>query len=195
MLAASFARAQQPAAPTPDRSRPATPAVPVEPAPLKLENFAVTSEGESDDSYDETGMGSVEEQMRDEPFANDLIGSIDPGMDDSLSADLSTELSAVANTSPADRVAGEDRLNLRGFPTPTLRNGFINVGFPENLNIGRTIVIQGPLVPVFGRAAPGGIQDFMTVRPQSKARERVETMATSEDRQRVLAEFTGAIVP
>ncbi len=195
LLAVPFAAAQIPVVPAPEPLKPAPTALPIEPAPLKLDDFAVTSQDATEDDYDATGMGSVEEQMKDEPFANDLITSIDPGLDDSLSADLSTEMAAVANTSPAERVAGEDRLNLRGFPTPTLRNGFINVGFPETLNIGRTIVIQGPLVPVFGRAAPGGIQDFMTVRPQAKPRQRFETMATTNDRQRALFEMTGALVP
>lgn len=199
LVAASLAHAQAPVPPNPrpapEPLKPSPGSLPIEPAPLKLDDFAVTSQEATEDDYDATGMGSVEEQMKDEPFANDLIGSIDPGMDDSLSSDLSSEMAAVANTSPAERVAGEDRLNLRGFPTPTLRNGFINVGFPETLNIGRTIVIQGPLVPVFGRAAPGGIQDFMTVRPQAKARGRLETTATTEDRLRALFETTGVVIP
>jgi iron complex outermembrane receptor protein len=160
--------------------------------PLALPKFAV-SEHEGDDSFDETGMGSSDEELRAEPFANDLTMT-DVAVDDSVNIDVSTELSAISTTSPAAAAAGEDRLNLRGFPTPTLRNGFIQIGIPETLNVGKTVVIQGPLVPVLGRAAPGGIQDFITTRPQAKDRNKFETSATTLNRQKASWESTGAVV-
>jgi len=147
-----------------------------------------------DEGYDPTGLGSVEEEMRDEPFANDLISAADfaPG-EDGLA--LATELAAIASPSPADNLAGQDRLNLRGFPTPTLRNSFIQVGVPEVLNTGQTIVIQGPLVPVLGRAAPGGIQNFITSRPRAKEQFRLHTQTGNRGRSRASLEWTGPLVP
>ena len=161
-----------------------------------MDRYDVTATGE-DEGYDATGMGSVEQQLRDEPFSNDLI-SADEFTLDADGVELATELAAVAETSPADRIAGEDRLNLRGFPTPMLRNGFIQIGFPEVLNTGQTIVIQGPLVPVLGRAAPGGIQNFMSARPRPKESFRFGTTASwgeGLDRQRANLEWTGPLVP
>lgn len=159
---------------------------------------AVNVSGTSgDEDYDATGMGSVEQQLKDEPFSNDLI-SAEEFTVDADAAELASELGAVAETSPADRIAGEDRLNLRGFPTPMLRNGFIQIGFPEILNAGQTIVIQGPLVPVLGRAAPGGIQNFMSNRPRTKQSFRLGTTASrgrDYNRQRANLEWTGPLVP
>jgi iron complex outermembrane receptor protein len=161
--------------------------------PLRLEPLEVVTSDE-DEGYDATGMGSLEEQMRDEPFANDLIRMSDFTLEDGLALDLAGDLAAVSNPNPAERIAGEERLNLRGFPTPSMRNGFIQLGVAETLNTARTVVIQGPLVPVLGRAAPGGIQDMQTARPRAKPQQRVEAQFTSEDRQRAQAEFTGPVL-
>ncbi len=166
--------------------------VPDEP-PLLLDPHLVLTGG-MDDPFDSTGMGSLEEQMRDEPFSNDLIRTSDFTLEDSGGLDLAGELSAVATPSPSDRIAGDDRLRLRGFPTPVLRNGFIQLGVNETLSAARTLVIQGPLVPVLGRAAPGGIQDAQTARPRNKPQHRFETQFTSLDRQRAQVESTGPVI-
>ncbi|MDI1318829.1 MAG: hypothetical protein PSW75_01370, partial [bacterium] len=135
----------------------------------------------------------VEEDLRSSPFANDLT-AVDLVAEQSLSGDVNAELSALSTTSPAAAVAGEERLNLRGFPTPVLRNSFIQMGVLETLNVSKTIVIQGPLVPVLGRAAPGGIQDFITTRPSAKDHNKLEASASTEHRQRVTWESTGALL-
>lgn len=160
---------------------------------VHLDPLAVTT-SDDDEDYDVTGMGSLEEQMRDEPFANDLIRMSDFTLEDGLALELAGELAVAANPNPAERIAGEERLNLRGFPTPTMRNGFVQLGVSEFLNTARTVVIQGPLVPVLGRAAPGGIQDMQTARPRNKAQQRLEAQFTSRDRQRAQFEITGPVV-
>ena len=159
---------------------------------LKLEDFKVEADP-TDESFDATGMGSAEQQMRDEPFSNDLIDVADYTISGD-SMELNMELAAVAETSPADRIAGEDRLNLRGFPTPALRNSFIQIGIPETLNSNQTIIIQGPLVSVLGRGAPGGIQNFMTSRPRSKAQVNFNMSFSSLDRQRAEFEYSSPVV-
>jgi iron complex outermembrane recepter protein len=158
---------------------------------LALPKFEVSDHG-GDGQFDGTGMGAQEEEMRSSPFSNDLT-AVDLDMDESLNADTSAELSAISTSSPAAVVAGEERLNLRGFPTPILRNGFIQIGIMETLNIGKTIVIQGPLVPVLGRAAPGGIQNFLTMRPQARDRDKIEASFSTDNRQRLGVESTGII--
>lgn len=173
------------AQPTPQENRAPDPG-----STVKLDDFTVE---ETEDNFDSTGMGTVEAEMGEEPFANELIQVSDYAMDgDGL--DIGSELNAVAESSPADRVAGEDRLNLRGFPTPALRNSFIQVGIPETLNTGQTIVIQGALVPVVGRAAPGGIQNFMTARPRATQQTRTNAWFSSLNRQRATYEYVSPVV-
>ncbi len=168
--------------------------LPTEEPPVVLEPLAVVTGG-LDDDYDSTGLGSWEAQLRDEPFSNDLVRGADFAREDGVAFELAGELGVVANPSPAERIAGDDRLRLRGFPTPVLRNGFVQLGIAEALTAARTLVIQGPLVPVLGRAAPGGIQDSQTARPRPKPQHRVEVQFTSLDRQRTQLETTGPVVP
>jgi len=159
--------------------------------PVTLPKFEV-NEHAGDDQYDATGLGAHEEELRSAPFANDLT-AVDLDREEGLSVDTNTELAAISTASPAAAAAGEERLNLRGFPTPTLRNGFIQIGILETLNVGKTVVIQGPLVPVLGRAAPGGIQDFITTRPQARDRDRLEVGASTLNREKISWESTGTL--
>lgn len=166
--------------------------VPVEEKTIALPKFEV-QEHADDEDYDATGMGSVEEDMRSAPFANDLT-AVDVDSEEGLSIDTNTELTAIGTTSPASAAAGEERLNLRGFPTPVLRNSFTQMGILETLNVNKTIVIQGPLVPVLGRAAPGGIQNFITTRPSAKDQDKLEASASTANRARATWESTGELI-
>jgi len=164
------------------------PVVPMD--PVKVTTVA------AEDEFDETGMGTFEAALKDEPFSNDML-SAEPLEDDPVAIELASEVAAITVPSPAETAVGESRLNLRGFPTPRLRNGFSQTGLPEILNVGSTIIIQGPLIPVLGRAAPGGIQNFMTSRPREKARHRCDlTAAASAETERweMNAEATGPLV-
>lgn len=160
---------------------------------VHLEPFEIEVD-DAADTYDDTGMGSFEQEMSDELFSNDLV-SADDFLSDDFDIDMDTELSAIAEPSSAERIAGEGRLKLRGFPTPELRNGFIQIGIPETLNTSQTIIIQGPLVPVLGRAAPGGIRNAITVRPRVKSRTRIDTRVSNLDQFRFGYETSGPLVP
>ncbi|MCC6415874.1 MAG: TonB-dependent receptor, partial [Opitutaceae bacterium] len=150
-------------------------------------------ENDDESGFDRTGMGTFEEQMRDAPFSNDLVDT-DDFSNDADEPENDAELAAIAEPSAAERIAGESRLNLRGFPTPNLRDGFIQIGIPETLNTSQTIVIQGALVPVLGRAAPGGIRNAMTARPRAKTQTRLQTSANDRHHQRLSYEHTGALI-
>jgi iron complex outermembrane receptor protein len=76
-----------------------------------------------------------------------------------------------------------------------MSNGFVRMGGIDVLNTARTIVIQGALVPVLGRAAPGGIQDFWTNRPRTSKTQRVEYSLSSLERQTAAFEINGPAVP
>ena len=161
--------------------------------PVKLEAIAVEAKLD-DHGFDATGMGSYEHQLRDSPFSNDLISS-DALEDDPLETEIATELAVIATPSAVDLATGDSRVGLRGFPTPLLSNGFVRVGGIDVLNTARTIVIQGALVPVLGRAAPGGIQDFWTNRPRVAKSQRMDYSISSLERQSAAFEINGPAVP
>lgn len=160
---------------------------------VKLDPVMVEATNE-DPGFDATGMGSYEQQLRDVPFSNDMI-TVEEAEDDPLALELADELQQIANPSPVDLATGDTRLSLRGFPTPRMRNGFVTMGASDMLNTSRTITIQGALVPVLGRAAPGGIRDFITWRPRAKAGRRIEYSLSSARRQSAAFELTGPAVP
>jgi iron complex outermembrane receptor protein len=161
--------------------------------PVKLERMEVTAKLD-DAGYDGTGMGSYEHQLRDSPFWNDMI-SIEALEDDPAAVEVAAELGLVATPSAIDLATGDSRVGLRGFPTPQMSNGFVRMGGIDVLNTARTIVIQGALVPVLGRAAPGGIQDFWTNRPRTAKSQRIEYSLSSLERQTAALEINGPAVP
>ncbi len=160
---------------------------------VRLDPMQVQAKND-DPGFDATGMGSYEQQLRDTPFSNDMI-SLDNDDDDQGSLEVAHELQQIATPSAVDLATGDTRLSLRGFPTPLMRNGFSTTGARDMLNTSRTIVIQGALVPVLGRAAPGGIQDFITWRPRAAAGKRFEYSWASLRRQAAAVEITGPAVP
>lgn len=161
--------------------------------PLQLDRLEVKAKPD-DPGFDATGMGSYEHQLRDEPFSNDLI-SAEAIEDNATTADVATELGLIATPSAVDLATGDSRVSLRGFPTPLLVNGFARMGGLDVLNTARTVVIQGALVPVLGRGAPGGIQDFWTHRPRTARSQRVEYSRSSLHRQTAAIEINGLAVP
>ena len=195
--AALALRAQPLAPPLPIRPLPLTGVVPERPPPLadepiQLGKFKVSSEV-FDETIDPTGMDAPEAERAESPFSNDLIMA-ETGDDDALH-DIGTELAAIAAAPPADTAAGVNRVNLKGFPTPRQRNGFTQVGMPEILNPGGSESIQGPLTPVVGRAAPGGIQNFISARPRGRKSSRLSLVATSKDYLGADFELSGQLVP
>ncbi len=178
---------------------PAAPARPAASAPLteaeivQVEKVEIEARGDQT-GFDRTGLGSNESQLYEAPFSNDLVlqGLLD---DDPAEVDLKFELGQVRTASAVDLATGDTRLSLRGFPAPLLRNGFVHLGMPDLLNTARLLVIQGPLVPVLGRAAPGGIQDFQTARPRVTAGKRFDYSFSSLQRQSAAMELTGTAVP
>jgi iron complex outermembrane receptor protein len=165
-----------------------------EPEPVRLDKVQVEARAD-DPRYDRTGLGSYASQLHEPPFSNDLVLLQGELEDDPLLAELEFELGVVASPTPVELATGDTRLSLRGFPAPLLRDGFVHQGVPDALNTARRIVIQGALVPVLGRAAPGGIQDFQTARPRAKAGRSLSASVSSLQRQSAAVEFTGPAIP
>jgi iron complex outermembrane receptor protein len=171
--------------------RPA-PAAPAEEHTFELSPLLVTDQS-GKETYDPTGMDGPEVAMNEPPFSNDLLAGDNFG--DDMLVDSTAELQAIGGVAPADMAAAVSRVNLKGFPTPRLRNGFTQVGFPEVLNSASVELIQGPITPVTGKAAPGGIQNFVTARPRGKTFSRFDFGASSRDTRSASAEFSSTLVP
>lgn len=154
-------------------------------APIRLDPLLVEA-GFDDEGYDATGMGAADAELSDPPFGNSLIrGYAEP---DDVDSDLEAQLTLAGGASPEEIAGGVDRVNLRGFPTPRRRNGFVQNGIPEVLNSEKRGSIRGPLTPVLGRAAPGGIDDFVTARPRGKPFRRLQAAADGEGGRELRAE-------
>ncbi len=161
-------------------------------SPLELSPFLV-GDNKEDDNYDPTGMDGPEMERAEPPFSNELVMA--ETSDDEALASVSTELQALSGVPPADLAAGLSRINLKGFPTPRQRNGYIQVGVPEVLNTQGMEMIQGPLIPVVGRAAPGGIENFTTSRPRGKTISHFSLWASSRGQRNTQFDTTGTVVP
>ncbi|GAB1489718.1 TonB-dependent receptor [Opitutaceae bacterium] len=122
------------------------------------------------------GAGMFEED--DPPFTNALLIGFGDG-EDELTQEIVEQQQAAAAIPPVDLATGISRVDLRGFPTPRLRNGFTQSGVPEILGVERNELIQGPLTPVTGQAAPGGIQNAVTLRPRTRNTTRIDASVTA----------------
>lgn len=160
--------------------------------PVQLERVDVRAKAESED-FDSTGLGSYEQQLRDAPFSNEVVASDFFGPRRGM-PEAAAELAAIATPSAVDLATGDSRVGLRGFPTPLLTNGFVRLGGIDVLNTARSIVIQGALVPVLGRGAPGGIQDYWTNRPRAGRGYRYEYSRSSLERQAAAFELNAPTV-
>ena len=160
--------------------------------PIQLRAFRVAGDF-FDETVDPTGMAGPEVERTESPFSNDLIMA--ETVDENALDEIGTELAAINAAPPVDSAAGVNRVNLKGFPTPRQRNGFTQVGLPEILNPGGSEMILGPLTPVVGRAAPGGIQNSLTTRPRGRKGSRFELGATSRREQSAGFEVSGIAVP
>jgi iron complex outermembrane receptor protein len=160
--------------------------------PIQLGKFRVAGDA-FDETIDPTGMDAPEAERSESPFSNDLIMA--ETVDENALDDIGTELNAINAIPAAEAAAGINRVNLKGFPAPRQRNGFTQVGMPEILNTSGSESIQGPLTPVVGRAAPGGILNTLTARPRGRNGARLEFGATSHAQQSAGGEFSGQVVP
>lgn len=160
---------------------------------VRLEQVDVRARFEDED-FDATGMGSYENQLRDASFSNDMI-SAEAEEENKATTAVAKEMAAVATPAAIDLATGDSRVGLRGFPTPLLSNGFVRMGGVEVLNVARTVVIQGALVPVLGRGAPGGIQDYWTNRPRTAKSRRYSYSISSRERQTAAMEHNDITLP
>lgn len=161
---------------------------------VELDPVVVNGDETEAAGYDPTGLDGARAERTEPPFANELLA--DPAFDDVPLGELDMELGALAaaRADAAEIAAGSETVDLRGFPTPARRNGFTQSGIPEVLNPSRSQLVIGSLVPVVGRAAPGGIRDFEVSRPRGQTTRQIEGSVGTNDAWRAKAGATGDIV-
>lgn len=163
--------------------------------PVILDPFAVEGENPDSPDYDPTGLDGARAERTEPPFANELLS--DPAFDEMPLGELDAELDALASAraNAAEIAAGSESVDLRGFPTPFRRNGFTQAGLPEVLNSDRTELVIGSLVPVVGRAAPGGIRNLETARPRGRVARQLGASVGTNGSWRAQGRATGVAVP
>jgi iron complex outermembrane receptor protein len=163
--------------------------------PLVLDPFEVHADDTGSDDHDPTGLDGAHATRTEPPFSNELL--FDPAFDEIPLSEMESELGALAasRTNAAEVAAGSETVNLRGFPTPLRRNGFTQTGIPEVLNPERSELIIGSLVPVVGRAAPGGVRNFESARPPGRVTRQLNASLDTLGGWRTGARATGVVVP
>lgn len=167
---------------------------PSDPA-LMLDPLTVEGEDMNSAEYDPTGLDGNRAELSEPPFANELL--YDPAFSEMPLNELDQELEslAAARANAAEIAAGSESINLRGFPAPMRRNGFSQAGIPEVLNSEGGELVIGSLVPVIGRAAPGGIRNMRTARPTGRVFNQLEASAGTAGNWRTQARAAGVITP
>lgn len=163
--------------------------------PFMLDPLVVEGDNENSPGYDPTGFGGDEAERLEPPFANDLLADI--GFDELPLGEIDSELAALSasGSDAAEVAAGSESLNLRGFPTPRRRNGFTLAGIPEVINPERNETISASLVPVVGRAAPGGIRNSTTSRPRGRVTRQIDASVSTQGRTRASGRASGVVTP
>jgi len=182
LLAAANLSAQEETDPAPDDST------------VMLDPLVVDGDLESD-NHDPTGLDRDDVELSESPFSNELLS--DPAFDEMPLGELDSELDSllVARADAAEVAAGSETVQLRGFPTPSRRNGFTQAGIPEIINSAGSQLVIGSLVPVVGRAAPGGIRNYRVARPRGKVARQLEAHVGTNDAWRTRATSTGVVAP
>ena len=170
------------------------PPLPEDPT-VTLEPLVIDGDDASAADHDPTGLDGDEAQRREPPFGNEFLS--DPAFDELPLNELDSELDslAAARADAAAVAAGSETVDLRGFPTPSRRNGFTQAGIPEVINPGGSELVIGSLVPVVGRAAPGGIRNHQIPRPRGKTTRQLEAYVGTQGGARARASATGDVVP
>jgi outer membrane receptor protein involved in Fe transport len=84
---------------------------------------------------------------------------------------------------------------LRGFSALILRDGFRMTQPPQNINTQQVEVIKGPMSALYGAAQPGGLINYISRRPTSKARYEFSFTAGSYDRWEPSVLINTPVVP
>ena len=110
--------------------------------------------------------------------------------------DLDDQIPFISNATPGDKyIGGGGGTRIRGFIAPYFRNGFIRRQAPDGSSIDRVEVVKGPASAIYGRAAPGGVINYISKKPSSTAEQMFSYSLGTYDNQRTEVSSTGPLVP
>jgi iron complex outermembrane recepter protein len=164
-------------------------------ATIILDTLMVEGNGENSSAYDPTGLDGHQSELADPPFSNELLS--DAAFDEVPLTELGQELESLAasRVNTAEIAAGSESISLRGFPAPLRRDGFSQTDIPEVLNAEGSELVIGSLVPVIGRAAPGGIRNIQTGRPNGRTSHQLEMSGGTNGAWKTTGRASGTITP
>jgi iron complex outermembrane receptor protein len=175
ILAANAAYAQAPAA---------------EDSTIKMENFQVSAAPAHGYSASETLTGSrVNTKIIDLPYST--VNLTDQFFKDFGTNILDENLTQIGGLT-ALSIGGN--FILRGFnSTSQLRDGFYRLGRYGASNIERVEVIRGPNAAVYGRTAPGGMVNFISLQPKKQNSQEIFILNGTYDQRQEQLKATGSI--
>ena len=88
-----------------------------------------------------------------------------------------------------------DQMNIRGFETQPLRNGFAGAGLVDPATISRVEVSRGPSSVLYGSLAPGGVINYLVKRPKAERGGDLSLSVGSYDRLGAQLDIWGSIDP
>ena len=175
ILAANAAYAQAPAS---------------EDTTIKMENFQVSAAPAHGYSASETMTGSrVNTKIIDLPYST--VNLTDQFFKDFGTNILDENLTQIGGLT-ALSIGGN--FILRGFnSTSQLRDGFYRLGRYGASNIERVEIIRGPNAAVYGRTAPGGMVNFVSLQPKKQNSQEIFILNGTYDQRQEQLKATGSV--
>lgn len=152
-----------------------------------MEEVVVLDPQTVEETMDDTGVEDVLTASTQAPFGNELLWDV--AFKELPLEELDRQLAELIRESPPPAViaAGSDPLTFAGFPTLIRQNDYTSFGVSDVLNVERNTLIAGSLVPIYGRALPGGIRDLQAARPGSRDQLQLGASASTLDTWNVQA--------
>lgn len=116
-------------------------------------------------------------------------------LDDAGIQDLQEAVRYTAGAYQAEGITGDQNaFQIRGIrQNYSLRNGFRSPTQPSFFAVGRVEVVKGPASVLYGQAFPGGVLNYLTPKPQAKARTELSTSFSDEGAFRATFDSTGSL--
>jgi outer membrane receptor protein involved in Fe transport len=151
--------------------------------------------GKKDDSYLSTESASgtrIAAKIIDLPFSVSVL--TEDFINEFQLFDREEQAPFISGMAAGDPNSGSGGNRLRGFSTPSFRNGFRRTQSPESNSIARVEVVKGPQSAIYGRVSPGGVINYVSKVPSRKFQTGMTYSVGSYDFQRVDGYITGPLV-
>lgn len=159
---------------------------------VTLSEFSVKAEGDRGYVASEAITGSrVATKIIDLPYTVNVLTS--EFFEDFAMFELADNITQIGSFQSLDIGGG---FTLRGFSaTSQLRDGFYRLGRYGSSNIDRLEIIKGSNAAIYGRTSPGGMVNFISKAPKTKASQKITLNYGDYDTERWVLETTGPIAP